>query len=284
MAYRLEALSRLLFEWFPPSLEPFYVAVTWFGDTVVLIGLLSVLYWARDRRRGILTVVSYAFVGLATVVAFKGLFAAPRPSVALVDAYGYGFPSGHSLGAIVIYGALAREFGWLENRRTYAAVAVFVAAIAASRLALRVHYLGDVLVGLAVGIAILSVVPKVTDDDPRRAFAVAGLVGALAVVMTGGSPDSVAAVAGSLAGVLVTSLPTLRESFPALSSRAEGVALTAVGLPLVGIVKVGTEYIPAFPGVAGLDEFIIVVVVVLLPVAFQKTGIAAHVSAAADGA
>jgi undecaprenyl-diphosphatase len=82
-----------------------------------------------------------------------------RPQVhhPIIHAYGKSFPSGHSMQAVVSYGALLLVFlplldGW--RRRTVIAVTVtIVLLIGFSRLSLGVHYVTDVLGGYLLGAA-----------------------------------------------------------------------------------------------------------------------------------
>ena len=273
MSIRLEELSQVLFELFNPAFEPVYVAVTTLGDTAVLVALLAITYWALDRRPSTLRTMSIVFLGLAVVVTLKGFFAASRPDVALIEIHGYGFPSGHALGATVVYGALAIERNWLSDRRKLAGVVTLVGAIGLSRVALRVHYLGDVLIGFAIGLVVLAAANRYMPDDPRPGFAIGGLLGIVAVLLTSGGANSIAVVAASIAGLIATSLYATTLSLPALSSQREGLALTAVGLPLVAAAKVGPRFLPLFPGVAGVDEFLMVMVIFLLPFAYERLGV-----------
>jgi membrane-associated phospholipid phosphatase len=270
MDVRLTGLSRVLFDLLPPSLEPAYFAVTLLGDTVVVTGLLALLYWAYGDRRRTLTAVGYGFVGFGAIVALKGFFAAPRPAAALIEAHGYGFPSGHALGATVVYGGLALEHGWLEDRRKAAGIGVLVAAVAFSRVALRVHYLGDVLAGVAVGVAALLATRGLADGAPRYTFAVAAWLAVPALYFAGGSADAWGVLGGALGGLVAS---TYVSAAPERGSRREVAALVAVGLPLVGAAKLGADALPPVPGAAGVDEFAIVLVVVLLPVAFERAGV-----------
>jgi undecaprenyl-diphosphatase len=74
---------------------------------------------------------------------------------------GNSFPSGHALGSIIVYGALLLVFLPALSRRARRpvtiALAVLVAAIGVSRLALGVHFLSDVLGAWALGVAWLGI-------------------------------------------------------------------------------------------------------------------------------
>ena len=86
----------------------------------------------------------------------------PRPVLdqPITEAFNHSFPSGHSMGAVFCYGALAVVFGPMlgdgARRRAYAAVVVLCLAIGFSRLALGVHFISDVVGGFVLGAAWLS--------------------------------------------------------------------------------------------------------------------------------
>jgi undecaprenyl-diphosphatase len=88
----------------------------------------------------------------------KSLVGRLRPVVAHPIAHGTGnsFPSGHSLGSIVCYGAVFLVFlpatrgRWRTVFTT--AVVTLIALIGISRLLLGVHYVSDVVGAWAVGV------------------------------------------------------------------------------------------------------------------------------------
>jgi glycerophosphoryl diester phosphodiesterase len=141
------------------------------GYGVVMVVFLCALYWMWDKRHG-LCMVQIVLLGALVGHVLKETFQMPRPfevdlgHVAILDPVmarklrpatvlwyppsgaSYGFPSGHALGAVCLWGALA-----LHVRRramTVAAVALII-LIALSRLYLGVHFVGDVAGGLVVG-------------------------------------------------------------------------------------------------------------------------------------
>jgi undecaprenyl-diphosphatase len=83
----------------------------------------------------------------------------PRPRVEepITVAFGNSFPSGHSMQAVVCYGALLLVFlPMLHGRARTAAIGAtitLILAIGFSRLTLGVHYVSDVLGGYALGAA-----------------------------------------------------------------------------------------------------------------------------------
>ena len=86
----------------------------------------------------------------------------PRPEVdePIIEAFGQSFPSGHSMQAVVCYGALLLVFlPTIHGRARTAAIVgtvVLALAIGFSRLALGVHFISDVLGGYVLGAAWLA--------------------------------------------------------------------------------------------------------------------------------
>ncbi|WP_144925324.1 phosphatase PAP2 family protein [Halorubrum salsamenti] len=223
-----------------------FAAVTHLADPWFLFGLLAVGYWfASDRfaaapRRAGATAIAAVTCAYAATALGKAWFAVPRPPGAvgpadvptwlpgLLSAWyeaqvlsdGFGFPSGHATGGAAAYLALALVYdrAWTARKRLLAAVAVAV-AVAASRVVIEVHYLVDVLAGLAVGGGVvlgalwLAGDPRIrwgrggsTDGeagseprtataalDPTLPFLLAAIVsaGALAVAVAGGHTGEV---------------------------------------------------------------------------------------------
>lgn len=102
--------------------------------------------------------------GMLLNVLLKYSFQRARPTFdePLLTLATYSFPSGHAAGATLFYGVLAAYLVCLDVRwRTRALVALgactMVLLVAFSRVYLGVHYLSDVLAGIAVGSAWTSI-------------------------------------------------------------------------------------------------------------------------------
>jgi undecaprenyl-diphosphatase len=142
-------------------------AITWLGSDGVLwtvTGAGAVLLALRKRW----WLAAYLLVAGAGALimdpVLKSLVGRARPAVGHPIAHGAGnsFPSGHSLGSIVCYGAVLLVFlpavragAW--RRAFIAVITALVALIGISRVLLGVHYLSDVLGAWALGITWLGI-------------------------------------------------------------------------------------------------------------------------------
>ncbi|HZX31623.1 MAG TPA: phosphatase PAP2 family protein [Rhodocyclaceae bacterium] len=139
-----------------PGLDVFFEGVTWLGSVLVLVPLGLGMAWRIRHRPGDAARFFLSLVG-AGLLAFatKPLVARPRP-----DLFPFAplpedlsFPSGHAM--LVTAFAL----GWLlfaKERRGWADVAAgvaLIAAVAASRLYLQVHFPTDVAAGVLAATA-----------------------------------------------------------------------------------------------------------------------------------
>lgn len=198
-------VTRALREALSPGAVAAFAALTHLGDTVVLVALAGLVYLAYGRRSGAF-VVATLLIGFGVVLALKAWLALARPPTELqyVSAYGYGFPSGHAVGATVGWGALALVLDDLWSRPRRLVVAGVVAGIVAlSRVAIGVHYLVDVIVGVVLGVLILVAASRWGREEPLRVLAVAVLVALSAVVATGAGRDAVL-LFGSTVGATVS--------------------------------------------------------------------------------
>lgn len=140
--------------------------LTQLGGTAFVVAFgtgLAAYGWWKHRNRHIVFFVFAVVAGQSLVNnALKLLIERERPNISpFAEWVGSSFPSGHSAAAAATFGAAALVLSLGGDRRTralWAAAATLVAlTVAATRALLGVHWLTDVLAGLAVGWAWFTV-------------------------------------------------------------------------------------------------------------------------------
>lgn len=241
------AFERVL----PPAVRELFAALTYLGDAGVLLAAVALYYWLGDRERGAF-VLAATLGALALTLALKGLFALPRPpnSIQIAHATGYGFPSGHAIGATVVWGVLALALERGTHRARILAAAVAIGVISLSRVVIGVHYAVDVIVGVAVGITYLAVLIRVTKWRVNWGFAIAATLALAALATNDIGPDVIAAVAGVF-GAAVTWVLVEREPTPTATVEPV-VAVSGLAL-LAGVGYAGNALGLSLPAVFGLN-------------------------------
>lgn len=150
----------------------FFGSVGWIS--VVSLGVALVFLWRRLWLD--LSLLALISLGGSTLnLVLKHLFHRERPALEnpLVTLSSYGFPSGHTMGATLLYGLLAL-FAWrnLRNRRLRMAclfaASLWILLIGFTRIYLGAHYLSDVLGALAAGLLWLTFCWTAIDTLRRR--------------------------------------------------------------------------------------------------------------------
>ena len=137
----------------------FFGIPAWF---YVTIGGAALFFWRRGSKRLAIFLVVTNILGGAIDTVAKIVIDRPRPELAdpIVHAFGKSFPSGHAMASTVGYGSLLLAFLPLIPKRwrwpLIGVYAVIVMLVAASRLALGVHFVSDVLGGIVLGLAWLA--------------------------------------------------------------------------------------------------------------------------------
>ena len=145
-----------------PALQVF-AGLTHLGDPLTLTGLaVAIALWLAWLKRFPLVAGWVLAVGGNALLnpLLKGIFQRARPihGSGLTIAEGYSFPSGHSSGSVVAYGMLAYVLcrtlpehwsGWRLPVVLLAAATAFI--VCSSRVILQVHFVSDVLAGMASG-------------------------------------------------------------------------------------------------------------------------------------
>lgn len=134
------------------------LALTHFGDGPVITSVAfagaAFLWFKRHHHSAIYLGAAAAGAGLINA-GLKMLFARIRPDLAIYEAAGFAFPSGHAMASAATYGAIAiiaiTRYPSLRWPVTVMS-AVLVGGVGLSRAYLHVHFPSDVLAGWALGL------------------------------------------------------------------------------------------------------------------------------------
>jgi undecaprenyl-diphosphatase len=127
------------------------------GYLAIIAAVVAAYDYVRYRNRNVVLFLIIVLVGVATINnALKLVIERERPDVThLVGSSGSSFPSGHSAAAAAAWFAFALVLGRFSSRRNRAllaaAAAIVTFVVASSRALLGVHWLTDVVAGVAVG-------------------------------------------------------------------------------------------------------------------------------------
>ena len=134
--------------------------ITYLGEPIVFVGLLLILYYAWDKRKGYRAM---AVIVSSTVVVYsaKAGFRMERPpsstwggDIEANDVPTYGLPSGHAQVGTSFWGML----GIFVTKWGMLIFAILIPLVLGfSRIYLRVHWFTDVIMGFGIGLIILVV-------------------------------------------------------------------------------------------------------------------------------
>ena len=155
--------------------------ISMFGEEMMLVGIVGLIYWGFDKRRG--EKIGFMMIG-ATLLnpMIKNIVCRTRPfdSVAeiqnLRDVDGYSFPSGHSSGSASTFVGTAVTYKDKKFKWMIALAVVIPVLVALSRTYLGAHYPTDVVAGLALGVAIVFLVDFLYRIVPNKYFLYGGLL------------------------------------------------------------------------------------------------------------
>jgi membrane-associated phospholipid phosphatase len=141
------------------SLVPYWIweIVNLFGDQLIYVVLLGLAFWCLNKKEGKIAVMLVMFTGFFNIIA-KYAFGMARPPAGLRQNPDYaadqsnGFPSGATQIATTFWGWASLR---LRHWRLVLVSVVVIVLTALARMGLGLHYLGDVLGGIIIGILIL---------------------------------------------------------------------------------------------------------------------------------
>ena len=151
----------------PAGLTRFFKTITILGNTPVqaIIAIVAVIWlYLRQYKSEAIFVATSGVLASIMIVSLKYIYQRPRPLIThLVHASGYSFPSGHSLGAFMILGAIAIVLAQRLAKKgsqvaVYGITGLLIALVGLSRIYLGVHYPTDVLAGFTLAFGLLNAI------------------------------------------------------------------------------------------------------------------------------
>lgn len=149
------------------GLRSFLMAVTHMHSTPGILAmalLVGIWLYRGGHRYWTLALVASVPGGQVLNVLLKHTFERARPHFVepLLELSTYSFPSGHAMGATVLYGFIAcyaarHARSWWGRVLPFVLALAMVATVAFSRMYLGVHYLSDVLAAAAEGCGWLAI-------------------------------------------------------------------------------------------------------------------------------
>jgi undecaprenyl-diphosphatase len=179
-------LNRWLHEHSSPALTRVFELLTTTGGFafLLLVAAAAVAFLASRRAFAEAILVALAFVGgQALNGVMKVAFERPRPEFRdpHLNLHTFSFPSGHAMVSTAVYGAitiivLRRVRRTATRAAIIAAAALLVGLIGVSRIYLGAHYVSDVLAGVSLGLAWLTLcVLAITVRERKRHAGTHGL-------------------------------------------------------------------------------------------------------------
>lgn len=149
----------LWFQQFSPGLDLPFKSLTFLGNLEFFLIFMPLIYWCFDRASGARLLILFLISAYLNTIA-KVLLDQPRPFQydprvkPLVPASGGGLPSGHTQGAVVVWGYLAAR---VRQAWMWGLAGFLMIGIPMSRLYLGVHFPTDLIGGYILGAVLLVV-------------------------------------------------------------------------------------------------------------------------------
>lgn len=279
-----------------PFLDKIMQVITYFGQEIILVTLICLLYWCVDKKLAYQLGFTYFSAGLM-VQALKISFRIPRPWIldpdfsavesAVPDATGYSFPSGHTQGASSFFFPLSTR---ARSRWRKCLCILVPVCVGFSRMYLGCHTPQDVLASLAISAFCTWLIwhfQSITlQDSPhsRTVFAVmiflsgAAAIYALLLLKYGTVTEELASdcckAAGAGMGFAVGwYLERTKIRFvPKAKHLSVQTAKFICGLALLLLIKSGISFILGTSILAKMIEYFILIlwIIVIYPAIFQK--------------
>lgn len=227
----------------PVSAAIALLAVAYLGSIYVVAPVTAATYVLGNGDRLALWPPT-VLAGYGTFMVIKSQYSLARPDVEsplapealpelLLPLHDFGmgfsnstFPSGHAVAVTVLWGLFVIDAPvWSRQRRLWVAGSV-VATVGLTRVALGLHFPGDVLGGVAIGLAVLALAVEVRRQTRDPVLVMVGLATVLAAVaMLGGRTIHGGLVVIGLAGFTTIELVRRRGFASSVASTSGGTSL-----------------------------------------------------------
>ena len=155
--------------------------ISMFGEEMILVGIVGLLYWGLDKKGG--EKVGFIMAGTALInPLIKNIVCRTRPFDSgfgiqnLRDVDGYSFPSGHSSGSASTFAGTAVVYKDKKWKWLIALSVIIPVLVALSRTYLGAHYPTDVVCGLALGVGMVFLMELLYKVVPNKYFIYGGLL------------------------------------------------------------------------------------------------------------
>ncbi|SCI77071.1 Undecaprenyl-diphosphatase BcrC [uncultured Clostridium sp.] len=230
-----------------PFLDILFQIFTMFGEELILISIITTIYWAYDKKFG--EYVAYSsLTSLLFNNAVKDIFKMKRPigeegirTLRAETATGYSFPSGHSQGAASFYGSIAIHF---KKKIIYILAAIIIFLVGISRLYLGVHYPKDVVVGIIFGLIIAIITYKLFNSvNNRNVLYIITFLCFIPALVFAQSPDFIKGMGTYLGFVLGIIVEKRYINFSVEGNLSNKVLRVVIGIAILLVIKSGLKLI-----------------------------------------
>jgi undecaprenyl-diphosphatase len=142
-----------------PTLTSISKAIAFITDPIILIIaalLISSYLYSKKKNKQATIFASVIIITAILIKLLKAIIQRARPLNALIQESTFSMPSGHATMAVVFFGLIAYLFISKKHKiKTTAITTLIILITAFTRIYLNVHWLTDIIAGLALGTAIL---------------------------------------------------------------------------------------------------------------------------------